>query len=118
MADEGGSGYSYRILADENIEPPTVRQLRKLGHDVERVVDILEPGVSDEQVAERAEEENRLVLTHDDDLIEEVDMSVAGVLLQADRSLSAKEVGDIVHEMSEYIKQDEVRLEYISRNWL
>jgi len=85
---------------------------------MERVVDILEPGVSDEQVAERAEEENRLVLTHDDDSIEEVNMSVAGVLLQVDQSLSAKEVGDIVHEIPEYIEQDEVRLEYVSRNWL
>jgi len=118
LTDDGSSGYNYRIPADENIEPPTVRQLRKLGHDVERVVDVLETGVSDGRVAELAEEENRLVLTHDDDLIEEVDMSVAGVLLQADQSLSAKEVGDIVHEMSEYIKQDEVRLEYVSRNWL
>jgi uncharacterized protein with PIN domain len=118
VADDGDSVYSYRILADENIEPPTVRQLRKLGHDVERVVDILEPGVSDGRVAELAEEENRLVLTHDDDLIAEVNMSVAGVLLQTDQSLLAKEVGDIVHEISEYIKQDEVRLEYVSRNWL
>jgi predicted nuclease of predicted toxin-antitoxin system len=109
---------SYRILADENLEPPTVRQLRKLGHDVERVVDVLETGVSDEQVAEYAEEDNRLILTYDDDLIEETDMSITGVLLQVDGSLSAKEVGDIVHEMSEYIKQDEVRLEYVSRNWL
>jgi len=40
----------YRILADENVETATVRQLRKSGHDVERVVDVLETGVSDGQV--------------------------------------------------------------------
>jgi hypothetical protein len=76
VADDDDSVYSYRVLADENIEPPTVRQLQKLGHYVERVVDALGTGVSDGRVAEPAEEENRLVLT------------------------------------------DEVRLEYVSRNWL
>jgi hypothetical protein len=42
----------------------------------------------------------------------------AGVLFQTDQTLSAQEVGDIVHELSEYIAQSEVTLEYVSRNWL
>ena len=118
MEEGDRRSHGYRILSDENIEPSLVRQLRKLGHDVERVVDVLGSGVSDDAVAGYAEEDDRLVLTHDDDLIREVDMSVTGVLLQVDDSLSAKEVGDIVHEISEYIDQDEVELEYVSRNWI
>ena len=116
MSDDS---HRYRILADENIEPPTVRQLRKLGHDVERVVDALETGASDDEVAEYAEREERLVLTYDDDLIEKVDMSgSSGVLLQTDDEMTTKEVGDIVHEISEYIEQRDLKLEYVSRNWL
>lgn len=114
MSDTG-----YRILTDENIESATVRQLRKLGHDVERVVDVLETGVSDEEVAGYAEDNARLVLTYDDDLIDETDMSgSAGVMLQVDGSLSAKETGDVVHEISRYMNQEEVELEYVSSNWL
>jgi predicted nuclease of predicted toxin-antitoxin system len=82
-------------------------------------VDVLETGVSDEEVSRYAEDDGRLVLTHDDDLIDETGMSgSAGVMLQVDRSLSAKEVGDVVHEISRYLSQDEVGIEYVSSNWL
>lgn len=32
-------------------------------------------------------------------------------------TLSARDVGDIVHEMAQYLDQSEVRLEYVSREW-
>jgi hypothetical protein len=35
-----------------------------------------------------------------------------------DQTLSAREVGDIVHELSKYIDQSDLTLEYVSRNWL
>jgi hypothetical protein len=43
---------NFRILADENVERKAARYLEKRGHDVEMVIDVLEPGVDDETVAE------------------------------------------------------------------
>ena len=112
---------AYRILADENIERATVTYLRKLGHDVEWIRDVTELGVgsSDPSIVEYATAETRLILTQDDDFFTELDLADSpGVLFQNDQTLSAREVGDIVHEMSQYIAQSDVTLEYVSANWL
>ncbi|MFC7132294.1 MULTISPECIES: DUF5615 family PIN-like protein [Salinibaculum] len=112
---------AYRILADENVERATVNYLRKLGHDVERLDDVTELGlgVEDESIAQHAREHGRLIFTQDDDFFTELDVEDAGgVLFQRDQTLSTREVGDAVHEMSKYIEQSDVTLEYVSRNWL
>ncbi|WP_311171671.1 DUF5615 family PIN-like protein [Halobellus ordinarius] len=109
----------YRILADENIEQATINYLRKLGHDVEWVGDVEELGLGagDESIATYGRETDRLVLTQDDDFFTQMDIEkTAGILFQKDQTLSAQEVGDIVHELSEYISQSDVTLEYVSRN--
>jgi len=111
----------YRILADENIEQATINYLRKLGHDVEWVGDIEELGLGagDRAIAAYGRETNRLILTQDDDFFTQMDIEeAAGVLFQKDQTLSAQEVGDIIHELSEYIDQSDVTLEYVSPNWL
>ena len=47
----------YRILADENVEQATINYLRKLGHDVERIGDVEEFGLADdESIAARGRE--------------------------------------------------------------
>jgi len=59
-----------------------------------------------------------LILTQDDDFFTTLAIEqTAGVLFQRDQSLSAREVGDIVHELSEYLDQSEISLEYVSTNW-
>jgi predicted nuclease of predicted toxin-antitoxin system len=111
----------YRILADENVERATINYLRKLGHDVEWIGDVEELGLGadDGSLATYGRQTNRLILTQDDDFFIQLDIGdTAGILFQKDRTLSAQEVGDIVHELSEYIDQSEVTLEYVSRNWL
>jgi len=111
----------YRILADENVERATINYLRKLGHDVEWIGDTEELGLGadDGSIATYGRETNRLILTQDDDFFTQLDIGdTAGILFQKDQTLSAQEVGDIVHEVSEYIDQSEVTLEYVSRNWL
>jgi predicted nuclease of predicted toxin-antitoxin system len=111
----------YRILADENVERATTDYLRKLGHDVERIDDVEELGLGagDGSIAAYGRETDRLILTQDDDFVTRLDIGdTAGVLLQTDQTLSAREVGDIVHELSEYVDQSDVTLEYVSRNWL
>ena len=112
---------AYRILADENVERATVTYLGKLGHDIERLDDVSELGLGAEDglIARYAREHDRLILTQDDDFFTELDVEdTAGVLFQQDQTLSTREVGDAVHEISQYLDQSDVTLEYISRNWL
>ena len=111
----------YRILADENVEQATINYLRKLGHDVEWIGDVekLGLGANDGSVAAYGRETNRLILTQDDDFFTHMTVKdTAGILFQKDQTLSAREVGDIVYELSEYVDQSDVTLEYVSRNWL
>lgn len=112
----------YRLVTDETVEPYTVRYLRKLGHDVERSVDVetLGVGADDRDIAAYARHHDRIVLTQDDDFFTDldVDAETAGVLYQKDQTLSGKQVGDIVEEIATYVPRDEVVLEYVSENWL
>lgn len=103
------------------MERATVNYLRKLDHDVEWVGDVPELGLGadDESIAAYAEENDRLVLTQDDDFFIRLEVDrTAGVLFQRDQTLSAREVGDVVHELSRYVEQSDITLEYVSRNWL
>lgn len=111
----------YRMLADENVERATIHYLRKLGHDVEWIGDVPELGLGadDESIAAYARENERLVLTQDDDFFAKAGTDGGvGVLFQTVQTVSAQEVGDIVHEISRYVDQSDVTLEYVSRDWL
>jgi predicted nuclease of predicted toxin-antitoxin system len=55
-----------RILANENFPGDAVLALRERGHDVAWVLTDA-PGSSDEQVLERAQAENRVLITFDKD---------------------------------------------------
>ncbi len=111
----------YRILADENVERATIRYLRKLDHDVVWIgdVDELSFGADDESIAAYARENERLILTQDDDFFATLSVEdTDGVLFQKDQSLSARQVGDAVHEISQCIDQSAITLEYVSQTWL
>ncbi|MCU4741625.1 DUF5615 family PIN-like protein [Natronoglomus mannanivorans] len=112
---------TYRLLADENIEQATINYLRKLGHDIEWIGDVpdLELGVDDAAIATYARRTERVILTQDDDFFTDIELDeTAGVLFQKDQTLAARTVGDIVHEISQYVPQSDVTLEYVSRNWV
>ncbi len=55
-----------RFLADENVAAEVVHALAEAGHDVLRVFDVM-PGASDKDVLQRAYQEARIILTHDQD---------------------------------------------------
>jgi predicted nuclease of predicted toxin-antitoxin system len=55
-----------RFLADENVAAEVVHALVEAGHDVLRVLDVM-PGASDKDVLQRAYQEARIILTHDQD---------------------------------------------------
>lgn len=111
----------YRILADEHVEPATRRYLRQLGHGVEWVGAVPELGLgsSDDEITTYADREDRVILTQDDDFLTALDPSAsAGIPFQPDQTLSGRQVGDIVDEMSRLVPQSEVALEYVTERWL
>lgn len=55
-----------RILANENVSGAIIRRLRAGGHDVPSTKESMR-GQTDRAVLERAQKEERLVLTHDKD---------------------------------------------------
>jgi predicted nuclease of predicted toxin-antitoxin system len=54
------------LLADENIDQQIVERLRQEGHSVLYVAE-MEPGISDDAVLERANEQSALLVTADKD---------------------------------------------------
>jgi predicted nuclease of predicted toxin-antitoxin system len=110
----------YRLLADENIEQATITYLQQLDHDVEWIGGVAELGlgVSDDVIASYAASADRLILTQDDDFLAIAANRPVGVLFQTEETLSAREVGDIVDELSEHVAQADIVVEYVSQNWL
>jgi predicted nuclease of predicted toxin-antitoxin system len=54
-----------RLLADVHVKSSYVTALRSDGHDVSRVVDVLDGTAADSAVVEHARETNRAVVTND-----------------------------------------------------
>ena len=57
---------TVRILADENFPGPVTRELRRCGHDVTSVREVMR-GATDREVLAQAQQEERLVVTFDKD---------------------------------------------------
>jgi len=55
-----------KFLADEDVDKPIVERLRKDSHIVFYVIE-MEPGISDDEVIQRANQESALLLTADKD---------------------------------------------------
>lgn len=64
-----------KILADLHISPITVHFLRDLGHDAIRVNEILPSNSSDKTIVEKAEKEQRTIITQDLDFSEIISLS-------------------------------------------
>lgn len=57
---------ALRVLANENFPGPVIQELRRKGHDVVSVKEVMR-GAEDRVVLARAQEEGRLVITFDKD---------------------------------------------------
>lgn len=64
-----------RILADENIQEPTLRFLRELGHDVRGVHEAGLKSAPDTDVFQQAQQEQRIVLTYNCDFADIRDLA-------------------------------------------
>jgi hypothetical protein len=90
-----------KLVADENVDRPIVELLRKSGYIVYYVQE-MEPGITDEQVIQRANEEGALLLTSDSDFGEMVFRQgkfVQGIILMRLAGLSFKRKGAILLEV-------------------
>ena len=86
------------ILADESVDAQIVERLRQDGHNVLYVAE-MEPGITDDQVLEKANEEQALLMTIDKDfgeLIFRLGRLHNGVVLVRLGGLSAEMKAEIV----------------------
>jgi len=71
------------LVADEGVDAQMVIMLRELGHDVYYIVEE-EPGIDDRTILEKANSENRILITQDKDfgeLIYRMKMIHSGIIL-------------------------------------
>lgn len=98
-----------RIIANENVIPSAIVELRVRGYDVVAVKETME-GATDEEILAFAQAENRLVLTHDKDFGELAFRfglpATSGVLLirlsGSGPSVDAKHVVSVVESRSDW----------------
>lgn len=71
------------LVADESVDQPIVEQLRRDGHDVTAIAE-LAPGISDDEVLDKANASSAILLTEDKDfgeLVYRLGRVHAGVVL-------------------------------------
>jgi predicted nuclease of predicted toxin-antitoxin system len=86
------------LVADESVDHPIVERLRQEGHDVVYVAE-LQPGISDDQVLQEANQRSALLVTADKDfgdLVFRMRRVNAGIVLIRLAGLSATAKADIV----------------------
>jgi predicted nuclease of predicted toxin-antitoxin system len=89
-----------RLFADESIDGPIIRQLRRDGHNIIYVKEI-RPGISDEEVLALANHELAIILTEDKDFGELVfrrGLFTYGVILARLQGLSPNEKAKRISE--------------------
>ena len=111
-----------RFLLDENLEHEVYHRLENFGHDLLHieVSDGLSKGVTDADIAAVSLDESRIIVTYDDDFRTDFDATdYHAVLFFGDESLSARDVADIVHEVSRYYSGNRLSgFMTVGRSWL
>ncbi|MFB6284684.1 MAG: DUF5615 family PIN-like protein [Halobacteria archaeon] len=112
----------FSLVLDENVEYEVLHRLENYGHDVKHVdlVSELGKGTDDYSIGEYSLNEDRIIVTYDDDFVLDADeKDYRAVLYIHDATLTVKEVADIIHSISEVYPQEEVKgVEYLSGDWL
>jgi hypothetical protein len=90
-----------RIVADENVADAVVNAARSAGHELELVRDTYGTGTNDTAIESRASEDDRAVLTHDDDFLG-LDAPHAPILFMPEDSPSVARVVGAVNRLEDY----------------
>lgn len=93
---------AYRIICDEHIEQQIVTYLEREGHDAIHVETALSLSADDTDIAAYAREENRVVLTNDDDFLDTNEFPEITVLYYPDNEFPEYELAALVTELITY----------------
>ena len=108
------------LLADENVETEWVQALRDDGHDVSRVVDVEELGVSatDPNVLAGATQQNRVLLTADQsDFSDPSTDDHPGIIIIADVTRTGGQVRRAVRRIEQSVSDLSGHIAYVG-DWL
>lgn len=113
---------AVKFLLDENMEPKVEHRLDAFGHPAESIGDVpaLGSGATDAEIVTYSRENERVILTYDDDFITDHDPSdYHCVIYFANESLSATQVSDIAHKMAEaYPESEFTGRQFGGKEWL
>jgi predicted nuclease of predicted toxin-antitoxin system len=98
---------ALRVLVDENTSPRLVGRLQDSGHTSIHVLDALREGVSDEEIASYAEDEEYAILTHDDDYLSPKHRHRAPILYYHDDSMTTDELAQQVLTLGKAVRSNE-----------
>ena len=111
-----------RLILDENVEHEVFHRLENYGHDVEHVdfVPELGKGTADHHIAQHSLDDDRVIVTYDDDFVLEMcEETYRAVLYVHGATLSVEQVADTVLTVSQHSPQAELQgLEYVGDEWL
>jgi predicted nuclease of predicted toxin-antitoxin system len=110
----------YRLLLDENVDREVGDRLAVFGHDIEYVTDVdeLGAGTPDDALARYSTDDERAILTHDDDFVT-TDHGADAVLFVADESMAAEDIAAVVDRMADAYPQEQVEgVQQVGREWL
>jgi predicted nuclease of predicted toxin-antitoxin system len=111
-----------RFLLDENLEHEIFHRLENGGHDVlhVEVSEGLSKGDSDTELGACSRQDERVIVTYDDDFLTELsEEAYYAVLYFPDQSLSAREVAEVLEEISTYYDEEQLRgVQTVGRSWL
>jgi len=113
---------SLPLLLDEMVERGVMRRLENFGHDVEHVDfhDEVGKGDADRTLGDYSLKAERIIVSYDPDWVENLtEDEFYCVILIENEWLSASQVAQIVHNMSEAYPESEFRgLEKSGKEWL
>ena len=110
-----------RLLLDEDTERELATKLRRAGHDVERVVEVVElgTGATDDDVREYARRSDHIIVTHDDDhvAVQPVDYRIFYV---PNQRLTAFQIFRIIQCVTKLYPEREAMppVVYLTEDWL
>jgi predicted nuclease of predicted toxin-antitoxin system len=104
---------TYRILCDENVEPQTVRYLKRDGHEATHVRDALSLSVDDTEIVTYARENDSVILTNDTDFLDSAAFPDVTVLLYTNNRTPAHELAAMIGKLTRYYpSQDDLPREF------
>lgn len=108
-----------RLVCDENLRNSYVAVLEQEHHDVKRVQDVLETGVSDGVILEYCQEEDAVLVTNDDDLLGLDASEHAGIVYVTDQTHSPREIARAIERIEELLDRETIAAEelFVPDGW-